>query len=39
MPWKECKPMHERLKFIGRLLQGEEMARLCREFGNSRISG
>jgi hypothetical protein len=26
-PWKECKPMDERLKFIARLLEGEKMAR------------
>ena len=39
MPWKECKPMDERLKFIGRLLQGEKMAPLCREFGISRVTG
>lgn len=24
MPWKVCKPMDERLKFIARLLDGEE---------------
>jgi len=39
MPWKECKPMDERLKFIGRLLEGEKMAPLCREFGISRVTG
>jgi len=39
MPWNECKPMDERLKFIGRLLQGEKMAPLCREFGISRVTG
>ena len=32
MPWKECKPMDERLRFIARLLEGEQMASLCREF-------
>jgi len=26
MPWKKCKPMDERLKFIARLLEGEKMA-------------
>jgi hypothetical protein len=36
MPWKVCKPMDERLKFIARLLDGEQMAGLCREFGISR---
>ena len=39
MPWKECKPMDERLKFIARLLDGEKMARVCREFGISRVTG
>jgi len=31
--------MNERLQFIGRLLQGEKMAELCREFGISRKTG
>ena len=39
MPWKECKPMDERLRFIARLLEGEKMAVLCREFGISRVTG
>ena len=39
MPWKECKPMDERLKFIGRYLSGEKMAPLCCEFGISRVTG
>ena len=39
MPWKECKPMDERLKFIARLLEGEKMAPVCREFGISRVTG
>lgn len=39
MPWKESELMNERLKFIGRLLQGEKMAELCREFGISRKTG
>src|SRR5215470_2455437 len=39
MPWKECNPMDERLKFIARLLDGEKMAGLCREFGVSRKTG
>lgn len=37
MPWNECKPMDERLKFIARLLDGEKMSPLCREFGISRV--
>src|SRR5579872_1161193 len=39
MPWKVCKPMDERLKFIARLLDGEQMAGLCRDFGISRKTG
>jgi putative transposase len=39
MPWKECNPMDERLKFVARLLDGEKMAGLCREFGISRKTG
>jgi len=39
MPWKECKPMDERLRFIARLLEGEKMAPLCRGFGISRVTG
>jgi transposase InsO family protein len=39
MPWKESVLMNERLKFVGRLLQGEKMAELCREFGISRKTG
>ena len=39
MPWKECKPMDERLRFIDRLLDGEKMSSLCREFGISRVTG
>jgi len=39
MPWKVSKPMDERLKFIARLLDGEPMASLCREFGISRKTG
>ena len=32
MPWKECNHVDERLKFIARLLAGEKMAVVCREF-------
>lgn len=39
MPWKECYPMDEKLRFIARLLDGEKMAPLCREFGISRKTG
>ncbi len=38
MPWNECKPMDERLKFVGRFLSGEKMAPLCHEFGISRVT-
>ena len=35
MPWKECKPMDERLKFIARLLEGDKLRQpsLLGEFG------
>jgi len=39
MPWKESNMMDERTKFVGRLLEGEMMAPLCREFGISRDTG
>lgn len=39
MPWRLCKPMDEKLKFVARLLEGEKMAPLCREFGISRVTG
>src|SRR6202034_4205693 len=39
MPWQECNLMDERLKFIARLLDGEKMAGLCREFDISRKTG
>jgi len=39
VPWKECNQMDERLKFIARLLDGEKMAVLCRQFGISRKTG
>src|SRR5215212_8691718 len=39
MPWKECNPVDERLKFVARLLDGDKMAGLCREFGISRKTG
>ena len=35
MPWKECHVVEERLRFVARLLDGEKMAGLCREFGLS----
>jgi len=39
MPWQECNPMDERLKFVAGLLDGEKMAVLCRRFGVSRKTG
>jgi Homeodomain-like domain len=39
MPGKECEPADERLRFITRLLEGEKMAPVCREFGISRVTG
>lgn len=38
MPRKECKPMDERLRLIARLLESEEVASLCREFGIARVT-
>jgi transposase-like protein len=38
MPWNERKPMDERLRFIARLLEGEKMSPLCREFGISQVT-
>ena len=39
MPWKELCVMDERIKFVGRLLDGEKMTDLCTEFGISRKTG
>src|SRR6266568_4293086 len=39
MPWKECSVMDERVRFVARLLDGEKMAALCREFVISRKTG
>src|SRR3977135_4077913 len=39
MPWKECSVMDERVRFVARLLDREEMAALCREFAISRKTG
>jgi transposase InsO family protein len=39
MPWKESSVMDERLRFVARLLEGEPMSHLCREFGISRKTG
>jgi transposase InsO family protein len=39
MPWKECSVMDERLRFVAKLLDGESMTDVCREFGISRKTG
>ena len=39
MPWKESSVMEERLRFVARLLDGERMSDVCREFGISRKTG
>jgi len=39
MPWKEYSVMDERMKFVVRLLDGEAMSALCREYGISRKTG
>ena len=39
MPWKECSVMDERVRFVGRVLDGEAMSDVCREFGISRKTG
>src|SRR5205085_718263 len=39
MPWKECSVMDERLRFVARLLDGEAMSVVCRDFGISRKTG
>src|ERR1700748_41786 len=36
MPWKARSVMEERLRFVARLLDGETMTDVCREFGISR---
>lgn len=39
MPWEESSVMDERLRFVARLLEGEGMSEVCREFGISRKTG
>jgi len=39
MPWKECSVMDERLRFVAKLLDGESMSDVCRQFGISRKTG
>jgi transposase len=39
MPWKERSVMDERLRFVAKLLEGDAMTDVCREFGISRKTG
>jgi transposase InsO family protein len=39
MPWRDCSVTEERLRFVARLLEGEGMSEVCREFGISRKTG
>jgi len=39
MPWKVSNHMDEKVKFIGRVLDGEKISDLCDEFGISRKTG
>src|ERR1700730_12793420 len=39
MPWKVSSVMEERLCFVARLLEGEALTDVCREFGISRKTG
>lgn len=39
MPRKETSVMDERLRFVARLLEGEGMSEVCRDFGISRKTG
>lgn len=39
MGWRQCCIMDERIKFVARVLDGEQMSDLCREFGISRKTG
>ena len=39
MPWKECSVVDEKVRFVARLIEGEKMAPLCREFNIARKTG
>lgn len=39
MPWRETSVMEERLRSVARLLEGEGMSEVCRDFGISRKTG
>jgi transposase InsO family protein len=39
MPWKASSVMEERLRFVARLMDGEAMTDVCRDYGVSRKTG
>ena len=39
MPWKEKSPMDLRIEFMNRVMRGERVTDLCREYGISRKTG
>jgi transposase-like protein len=39
MPWMESSVTEGRLRFVARLLEGEAMTDVCRDFGVSRKTG
>ena len=39
MPWKSKTPVDMRIEFMNRVMKGETVAELCREFGISRKTG
>jgi hypothetical protein len=39
MPWRASTVTEERLRFVARLLEGEAMTDVCRDFGISRKTG
>ncbi len=39
MPWRKCSVTEERLRFVARLLEGDGMSEVCRDFGISRKTG
>ena len=39
MPWKASRTVDVKLEFVTRLLRGERMTDLCREYGINRQTG
>lgn len=39
MRWKACSPIDERICFVARVLDGESVSDVCREFGILRKAG